>query len=184
MRRDSPYLSRSLKYFNSHTPHGVRLQLVFKLCDTFLISTHTPHTGCDFIAACYSSPTRNFNSHTPHGVRRCNNTLYTALSDFNSHTPHGVRHMQHLYWTYERNFNSHTPHGVRRKFTRRMGCGTNISTHTPHTGCDRKVSALKSLPKKFQLTHPTRGATLHIVKNRVATTKWSGPKQSSVYFSA
>ena len=102
------------------------------------ISTHTPHTGCDkphtFIRIFQNEfqlthPTRGATGGLAAGCCR--------VPNFNSHTPHGVR----LVITDNNdnvicNFNSHTPHGVRLK---------NIC------GVLRAV--------KFQLTHPTRGAT-------------------------
>ena len=56
--------------FNSHTPHGVRPELFANCSGLLYISTHTPHTGCDFSTFQYPYHGRNFNSHTPHGVRR------------------------------------------------------------------------------------------------------------------
>ena len=35
-----------------------------------------------------------------------------------------------------------------------------ISTHTPHTGCDGDSFKDAEKDVKFQLTHPTRGATM------------------------
>ena len=126
----------------------------------------------------------DFNSHTPHGVRLLLWHSPPYPDNFNSHTPHGVRL---LFWDFPKrliHFNSHTPHGVRRFDTYGVHVFAGISTHTPHTGCDIAAVSAAQLAIVFQLTHPTRGATLHIVKNRVATTKWNGPKQSFVYFSA
>ena len=57
------------------------------------------------------------------------------------------------------NFNSHTPHGVRQRYKRYTAANDAISTHTPHTGCDEKGNENDDEIIKFQLTHPTRGAT-------------------------
>ena len=66
-------------------------------------------------------------------------------------------------------FNSHTPHGVRPPFMFCITTSRKISTHTPHTGCDTAVFVSATLPRIFQLTHPTRGATLEYVDQRTRT---------------
>ena len=37
--------------------------------------------------------------------------------------------------------------------------GKAISIHAPHEGCDRELAAIRASLKKFQSTHPMRGAT-------------------------
>ena len=194
-----------------------------------LISTHTPHTGCDVYRQYGFDIFRDFNSHTPHGVRPEFGIYATQPFNFNSHTPHGVRpswitiafccrrrfQLTHptrgatetcLICRLTRyHFNSHTPHGVRLNapyaalsrlvfqlthptrgatfkannfivlfgistHTPHTGCDGRainknlldifISTHTPHTGCDLGFFAPGVHNQGFQLTHPTRGATL------------------------
>ena len=82
----------------------------------------------------------------------------------------------------QQNFNSHTPHGVRQVNYMGMIGNLAISTHTPHTGCDDEQDSPQQrfkdfnshtphgvrhllgvcclLFQRFQLTHPTRGATI------------------------
>ena len=125
-------------HFNSHTPHGVRqiTRLNVLICKN--ISTHTPHTGCD--------------NHRKRLSRQ-------GYPNFNSHTPHGVRHMLLLLHLRLQHFNSHTPHGVRLLNLICCVACVIISTHTPHTGCDQIICSDFRRQHKFQLTHPTRGAT-------------------------
>ena len=103
-------------HFNSHTPHGVRLDFVVKVNNLLFISTHTPHTGCDLRPPQFLLHIRHFNSHTPHGVRRQCQEKGRGSRNFNSHTPHGVRPTAQSFASAPQlHFNSHTPHGVRRK---------------------------------------------------------------------
>ena len=179
------------KDFNSHTPHGVRQSVeqpnifaisIFQLthptrgatCHEEIegrkgnfISTHTPHTGCDYVNVRYQSlglfqlthPTRGatlhcrlhnftfsyFNSHTPHGVRPRIISCMNFVPDFNSHTPHGVRlYKQASFQEWISNFNSHTPHGVRPGINICPKISRFISTHTPHTGCDYEKNSKKN----------------------------------------
>ena len=101
----------------------------------------------------------NFNSHTPHGVRRVGAANARAGRNFNSHTPHGVRQGISFMMGVIQDFNSHTPHGVRLACSCILTVYLFISTHTPHTGCDSISILFFSRNSRFQLTHPTRGAT-------------------------
>ena len=127
---------RQFFYFNSHTPCGVRHCLIFwgvflilisthtphAGCDTnftqiqnqIKISTHTPHAGCDLTALCKYGLRPNFNSHTPCGVRPAETEKNEKEKNFNSHTPCGVRPDTAISApTVVSDFNSHTPCGVR-----------------------------------------------------------------------
>ena len=126
-----------------------------------------------------------FNSHTPHGVRRCQGFEKQYQERISTHTPHTGCDTAHLFRVLpQTQFQLTHPTRGATCSTGLLSADKYISTHTPHTGCDSSSFAATVVADVFQLTHPTRGATLHIVKNRVATTKWSGPKQSFVYFSA
>ena len=136
-------------------------------------------TTCDVATSSYK---QDFNSHTPHGVRLFIVYLFDSIFNFNSHTPHGVRPLIQLpqlprasfqlthptrgatlclpqILRFFRYFNSHTPHGVRPPESNANYAFVEISTHTPHTGCDCSPNSKKDLYTRFQLTHPTRGAT-------------------------
>ena len=150
------------RHFNSHTPHGVRLNeknLIVPSSSDF--NSHTPH-GVRQPLNTVRDWAKNFNSHTPHGVRPRPRTPHASRKNFNSHTPHGVRRTVLLFSVRQRYFNSHTPHGVRLNVKISSGIVRKISTHTPHTGCDLKRSYVSRIFLLFQLTHPTRGATRRI----------------------
>ena len=133
-----------------------------EIYSTHLISTHTPHTGCDAEWVSKEYDVSNFNSHTPHGVRPLYDFVVEEnkkfqlthptrgateppkliridIKNFNSHTPHGVRLYRCQYSIIYYNFNSHTPHGVRLSAILSTVYILQISTHTPHTGCDNRI---------------------------------------------
>ena len=59
-----------------------------------VISTHTPHTGCDNLAE-RDQAAAKISTHTPHtGCDTWKSGSKGACGDFNSHTPHGVRPLQ------------------------------------------------------------------------------------------
>ena len=145
------------------------------------ISTHTPHTGCDHLQRLLSLVDINFNSHTPHGVRHFGRFSIWNWCHFNSHTPHGVRLEVSNVLSMSLRISTHTPHtgcdslanflfnsAIISTHTPHTGCDIEprkdleiwkISTHTPHTGCDPNGEIKPMRNAKFQLTHPTRGAT-------------------------
>ena len=175
-------------YISTHTPHtecDYKGNTQISLFDT--ISTHTPHTECDStykIVFDEFQQSPDFNSHTPHGVRRPLRTLNrlqgrfqlthptrsatgnTRLFSrphhyFNSHTPHGVRQKKLAELESVQKISTHTPHTeCDIKNPRPVLAAPNISTHTPHTECDCSPNSKKDLYTRFQLTHPTRSATL------------------------
>ena len=121
---------------STHTPlTGCnKKQLIFHLFTP--ISTHTPLTGCNGKHG-KSTVRTGISTHTPLtgcNVNGCIDTL--RFEDFYSHTPHGVQQLQHTSGINSRYFYSHTPHGVQH-----MANGSEI------------------FPSKFLLTHPSRGAT-------------------------
>ena len=103
-----------------------------------LISTHTPHVGCDYSRLRHCRP-EQISTHTPH-VGRDKNSL--------SQSPdREVFQLTHPMWGATAQL-----HG---KYI-----GGAISTHTPHVGCDLTERRPSTTPKpRFQLTHPMWGAT-------------------------
>ena len=90
-----------------------------------------------------------------HPTRGATKILISRLSP-----SHGVRPLsRHTAADTHINFNSHTPHGVRLYDKALEEIDLGISTHTPHTGCDYSLQYDETDNTKFQLTHPTRGAT-------------------------
>ena len=168
--------------FNSHTPHGVRLKSLglihkrneFQLTHPTrgatakmllpliygLISTHTPHTGCDQIA-CYSVSTfLHFNSHTPHGVRliaTCD--TYNVATFQLTHPTRGATFLKVYFQLLQLNFNSHTPHGVRQVGKNLHNTLTRFQLTHPTRGATLSKIFWCISETSFQLTHPTRGAT-------------------------
>ena len=147
------------KNFNSHTPHGVRRKRSSIVTAHCSISTHTPHTGCDLTRYKTGSTVWNFNSHTPHGVRPVR--LSCIVSAVLFQLTHPTRGATNLLFTafFGKCISTHTPHtGCDLLFVLVMLI-LSISTHTPHTGCDPFSGHLRACHIRFQLTHPTRGAT-------------------------
>ena len=78
-----------------------------------------------------------FNPRTPCGVRRCIRRSLSRRDNFNPRTPCGVRPEQRPIPSVPWHFNPRTPCGVRLR-----------------------SSVIRSSGKKFQSTHPLRGATI------------------------
>ena len=148
----------ALRYFNSHTPCGVRRSTTSCIlttrkisthtphagCDHFFmavmmflpISTHTPHAGCDYSVALLDLEGINFNSHTPCGVRRNACKLHKFTGEFQlTHPMWGATSLSY-FCSFLVVISTHTPHvGCDPPQPPHRQCG-EISTHTPHVGCD------------------------------------------------
>ena len=66
------------------------------------------------------------------------------------------------------NFNPRTPCGVRRRAGDKNFSKSKISIHAPLAGCDSGSTACVSRTRRFQSTHPLRGAT-YTMAGRVPT---------------
>ena len=76
-----------------------------------------------------------------------------------THTPHTGCDIQKVHPTASSGISTHTPHTGCDTGGFRQACGVcNFNSHTPH-GVRRFLRSFFSPPFKFQLTHPTRGAT-------------------------
>ena len=106
-----------------------------------MISTHTPHVGCDLFQPSYRVIFCYFNSHTPCGVRLLTLLFHMVLFYFNSHTPCGVRP----------NTWRNTTNSGQFQLTHPMWGATFYA--------DRS-----DLGIGFQLTHPMWGATTGVPK--------------------
>ena len=177
------FRDRKIADFNSHTPHGVRLVLAPVRLSVSSISTHTPHTGCDNIINCDIVHLR-ISTHTPHTgcdqyavAGKCVDPGGTRTTNTG-----GDRYSSAVICP--SSISTHTPHTGCDFGTLSDVQDTDISTHTPHTGCDYSLAAAPDtiinfnshtphgvrLPEKspkcsrllFQLTHPTRGATVTV----------------------
>ena len=104
----------------------------------FFISIHAPLAGCDRRGGQSPEERRNFNPRTPCGVRPA--------------YPWGCDRAQ-------THFNPRTPCGVRRRRAGGKASSIVISIHAPLAGCDCQARLCRTEGKKFQSTHPLRGAT-------------------------
>ena len=132
-------LGCSRAHFNPRTPCGVRPGY-----------GTAPYSGCQY-----------FNPRTPRGVRRQfpNGTLPTAASFQSTHPLRGAT-IEVLIIVALVDISIHAPltgcdvHGLFR-----LGLALGISIHAPLTGCDTAMWIYASHHKRFQSTHPLRGAT-------------------------
>ena len=149
------------------------------------VSIHAPRAGCDFSALGYQEIEARVSIHAPRAGCDIDGLLGINPADcFNSRTPCGVRRKCYVLTKYKFCFNSRTPCGVRREFARLLNVSLQVSIHAPRAGCDlfhilflirlwcfnsrtpcgvRPTQMVTSLLfKKFQFTHPVRGATAYI----------------------
>ena len=128
--------------FNSHTPCGVRLNDCLIISFYAIISTHTPHAGCD-CKPFQSILSFNISTHTPHAG--CDPS---ALSADNSsgkfqltHPMRGATPVKNRRESVN-NISTHTPHaGCDIKHICYKLRSIVISTHTPHAGCDQSIDS-------------------------------------------
>ena len=83
--------------------------------------------------------------------------------DFNSHAPRGARRFFILRKIFCRCISTHTPLAGRDIIQDVSSGILHISTHTPLAGRDSYCLLSLSMSFSFQLTRPSRGATLQIV---------------------
>ena len=125
------------------------------------ISIHAPREGCDPVFANIGEQPILFQStHPARGATRTPLSVSNSPMHFNPRTPRGVRQGSREYWLWLRNFNPRTPRGVRLKRMRRtMTMRRFQSTHPARGATDKYSSAYPHL-LRFQSTHPARGATI------------------------
>ena len=150
------------------------------------ISIHAPRAGCDLTKAVIIEALGGFQStHPVRGATTYSAALGTTLDNFNPRTPCGVRPQSESIGRRRlENFNPRTPCGVRRLLRRHRLRKLPISIHAPRAGCDiltprkktlfmhfnprtpcgvrQKCIVIYQLSRKFQSTHPVRGATLRL----------------------
>ena len=125
-----------------------------------VISTHTPHTGCDFGLARELGINRDISTHTPH--TGCDDVLATKTEDvrISTHTPHtgcdaqskcrpfpdfqfqlthptrgATSGLYLVIWSAILFQLTHPTRGATDSIEL-LDLDLSISTHTPHTGCD------------------------------------------------
>ena len=133
---DVVYCDTDSVNFNSHTPCGVRRYWGRTVEPKDVISTHTPHVGCD-ANLFHIYVHRKISTHTPH-------VGCDAFADF-------IRILN-------RNFNSHTPCGVRPPYNSVLKFLYQFQLTHPMWGATSAFFPVLLLIL-FQLTHPMWGAT-------------------------
>ena len=169
--------------FNPRTPCGVRPQLVGGSQDDLLISIHAPRAGCDCDRRIAERAREQFQStHPVRGATLLGSLGRAVIWHFNPRTPCGVRPgLARQPW---RDAGFQSTHPVRGATSTvmeiataiqqisihapRAGCDVRtigseytagISIHAPRAGCDTCILARLNIWRKFQSTHPVRGAT-------------------------
>ena len=123
--------------FNSRTPGGVRLEMLSLLDTTRTFQFTHPGRGATTTAQRIVLSHRCFNSRTPGGVRHC---------------PPRRRSRSYL-------VSIHAPREGCDLTILLMMSDTLVSIHAPREGCDSAVPPRSGQKRKFQFTHPGRGAT-------------------------
>ena len=148
------------------------------------ISIRAPRAGRDCCARMVAAAHSDFNPRAPCGVRHKNDGNWRGEQRFQStHPVRGATWQERARSTSRHNFNPRTPCGVRRwirlllpgttNFNPRAPCGARldrpvifgirrpISIHAPRVGRDSLIQApLCVVLRRFQSTHPVRGATM------------------------
>ncbi len=84
----------------------------------------------------------------------------SGIVHFNSRTPRGVRHYRQILIRWINVISTHAPHAECDQNAANFDNNGNISTHAPHAECDLSGHLRVILLNLFQLTHPTRSATI------------------------
>ena len=178
----APTITHSAQPFQSTHPLRGATRRVYDANGQDYISIHAPLAGCDLTSAARRPWGMHFNPRTPCGVRLCirsypqksaqfqsTHPLRGATEraklrsktypDFNPRTPCGVRRVPlHGRSAAENHFNPRTPCGVRRR-ARAYPCAGGY--FNPRTPCGVRPRCWKpsAAARRFQSTHPLRGAT-------------------------
>ena len=143
---------------STHTPHVGCDDIIRATYLDMFISTHTPHVGCDPKNLWYYL-LHFISTHTPHvgcdGRFSCTETT----DKISTHTPHVGCDVNAINLRVEiANFNSHTPCGVRPRTLSKFSSLFGFQLTHPMWGATY-YSAGSRCPPSFQLTHPMWGAT-------------------------
>ena len=132
-----------------------------------IISIHAPIVGCDAILAYLGTVTVKFQStHPSWGATLKRLDISYNQQYFNPRTHRGVRLdsiiINKRAVTY---FNPRTHRGVRHPTQKIIQKKPIISIHAPIVGCDIQKKMDVTNTTQFQSTHPSWGATQHIIKS-------------------
>ena len=104
-----------------------------------MISIHAPRAGCDYVLMDIPCNCGYISIHAPRAGCDC---YYSAIQRAG------------------RNFNPRTPCGVRLLPQILTPSIVHISIHAPRAGCDARCKERGHIARRFQSTHPVRGATI------------------------
>ena len=124
-----------------------------------LVSIHAPLAGCDYRESVCGAFDRRFNPRTPRGVRHSASARCCLCQSFNPRTPRGVRPIADRRPPTSTSFNPRTPRGVRLLRLFRLLRLCRFNPRTPR-GVRLKRGGSTSSQRRFQSTHPSRGATM------------------------
>ena len=131
-----------------------------------MISTHTPHVGCDGLPENWNTATdKNFNSHTPCGVRQvpCHSNLHYFLFQL-THPMWGATCPNSYTLSGRMRFQLTHPMWGATSLCPRLSESVAISTHTPHVGCDRRTQTTQN--KRSDFNSHTPCGVRHTARNR------------------
>ena len=148
-------------HFNSRTPRGARRDIKRRVRERVRISTHAPLAGRDgnklnlFTAYCQFQLTHPSRGATSASRPRPQDDVFQL-----THPSRGATRKCNILFITFNNISTHAPLAGRDKYKRAFAELESISTHAPLAGRDPS-NCMKNTPNiKFQLTHPSRGATI------------------------
>ena len=147
------------KFQSTHPARGATERLNHDSAHT-RISIHAPRERCDARCGRFYKMANYFNPRTPREVRQPRRKGMRGNQDFNPRTPREVRLDGPCKCFNYHNFNPRTPREVRPGRGNVVWIYNNISIHAPRERCDENSPRSSVSPRKFQSTHPARGATL------------------------
>ena len=167
---------------STHPSRGATKQLRDK-CSNMMISIHAPLTGCDAAVTVIGAVLSSISIHAPLTGCDCrsNRLRFVHILFQSTHPSRGATQAEIIKFAYSDisihapltgcdqvhngthggfpDFNPRTPHGVRRRSCPPPTMRITISIHAPLTGCDHCRQFCTVGTRRFQSTHPSRGAT-------------------------
>ena len=155
---------RLILSFNPRTPRGVRLHLHVTYFVREDVSIHAPLAGCDTSAIFIVGGICGFNPRTPRGVRLRTPRFDRAVFAFQSTHPSRGATLLRAYRLIRFLVSIHAPLAGCDPASGGLCCPLlSFNPRTPR-GVRPEAAELSELIRKFQSTHPSRGATQSIVE--------------------
>ncbi len=153
--------NRKSNFISTHTPlAGCDKFHVVPLCLSLLFQLTHPSRGATALSSVNISNPSNFNSHTPRGVRLSNQRVANSRQEFQLTHPSRGATGNHDSFKCPLSISTHTPLAGCDYPVVGISLRYCISTHTPLAGCDALPDDDFRYGLRFQLTHPSRGATI------------------------